>query len=119
VSDADDDPLCYRFLLYHPDTGEHSVETVLCMRCQFSLAHGIDPRKLPRKKTGPGRTKSDPEVVLPPVEAFCDWCEEFGWEPAYEHEEMRLRARDLGEPEPPRVWPAREFEDATGNMSLF
>jgi hypothetical protein len=118
--------LCYRFICWDARTGDHTLEYVLCFRCQHSLFFGIDLTRQPRKKTGPGRRKSDPDVVLDPVALPCELCRVNGWEPDYEADEMARREREHDEqlaaeyhyqPETPAHFPAQPDED--GQVSLF
>jgi hypothetical protein len=118
--------LCFRFMCWHPETGAHTLEMVLCFRCQHSVSWGCDVTKQPRKKTGPGRRKTDPDVELDPVSLPCQWCEAFGWEPVYEADEMERRRRDYEmlltaerhmQPAAAPSFPAPSDED--GQASLF
>ncbi len=86
--------LCFRFMCWHPEAEDHAREMVLCYRCQHSLAWGCDVRKQPRKKTGPGKRKGDPDVVLGPVPLPCQMCAANGWEPVYEADVMEQRRRE-------------------------
>jgi len=107
-------------------TGDHTLEYVLCFRCQHSLFFGIDVTKQPRKKMGPGRRKSDPYVILDPISLPCELCEVNGWESVYEADEMARRRRDHEaeiaaerhlQASSPVAFPAPPGED--GQSSLF
>jgi hypothetical protein len=81
-------------MCWHPETEAHTLEMVLCYRCQHSLSWGCNVERLPQKKMGPGRRKTDPDVVLDPVALSCRMCQANRWESVYEADEMARRERD-------------------------